>query len=592
MLNEREIEKIKKDREFKQVKEKQIAKERKFFIKLFALLAFLIVALLSVLIYFIVTADERAEKQFDSEILGVFQIVLQEHKKRVEDPYYEYYGLDVNLRKSSKEKEYADISRMLQTDIDEDFYILSDEELEYLGSTIKGTFLVNYDKTLAFSLEPFKYEDGSVKYTLDELLHHYTVSKDIDSSGANLPVLLDGMTPVVYNNVEELWEFVENPDEDDWYNYEKKMWANVMLQDYTDNDSSNVDGSMFVWIPRYAYKIEKENYHTSNAGLIDIKFLVDNTNTTYDGIDVNPNNTNSSNDYVIHPAFRAYGDVAGIWVSKFEASTHEYGDEGQGANDTNNVNLTYKSFYDKYTWTNIDMNNEYIVAKNMINNEIYGLNPQQANTHMMKNTEWGAVAYLTQSKYGNGISQVWSNNYYDEFGTKTGYSARSSTDTKYGDSVDDVTFLWNTNNGVNASTTGNVYGVYDMVGGAIERMSAYLDNNNKYLKDYGKALLEEKNSSYYDVYKPGIPDSRETNYEIAKSKYGDAIYETSSTALLNSKSSWYSASSTMMNNEYPFIFRGGSCATREESGVGLYYYSPSSGGPNKYSTFRVVISQI
>ena len=591
-MNEKEKEKIEQDRIFKQEKEKRIKKERRFFMLLFLVLTLVIILMLSVLIYFITTAEKRAENKFDNDLLAVFSLVLSENEKKDIDPYYNYYGLDASLRQSSKQKEYEDISKILQTDINEDFYILSDEELKYLGvNDVSGLYLVNYDQALVFSLNPFEYKDGTIKYTLDKLLIHYTVAHDIDGSGANAPKLLEGMTPVIYNEDFEYWDLVIDVEEEDWYNYEKKIWANVMLQDYTDNNIDNLDGSMFVWIPRYAYKISPDNYHTSSYGIIDIKFLVDDTNVAYDGTPIDPNNTNSSKDYVVHPAFRAFGEVSGIWVSKFEASTHEYGQIGQGNNDTNTTNLTYKSYYDCYSWTNIDMNNQFTVSKNMVNNYIYGLNSEQANTHMMKNTEWGAVAYLTQSTYGRNNNEIWSNNYYDQNGTKTGYSARSSSDKKYGSSIDDVTFLWNSSNGVKASTTGNVYGVYDMVGGAIERMAAYLNNNSKSLNEFGKVLVEQTNKDYVDIYNVGSLDTQIANYDLTRYKFGDAIYETSLYGHGNSKTSWYFASSGMMNNAYPFIFRGGAGVIREENIVGLYYYSPSSGGINALSSFRVVITE-
>ena len=52
-------------------------------------------------------------------------------------------------------------------------------------------------------------------------------------------------------------------------------------------------------------------------------------------------------------------------------------------------------------------------------NDKYGLDASTVDTHMMKNMEWGAVAYLTSSKYGiyidastciNSECEVWINN--------------------------------------------------------------------------------------------------------------------------------------------------------------------------------------
>ena len=149
--------------------------------------------------------------------------------------------------------------------------------------------------------------------------------------------------------------------------------------------------------------------------------------------------------------------------------------------------------------------------------------------------------------------------------------------------------MWNSSNGMRATTTGNVYGVYDLVGGAIERMAAFLDNESESLKQFGMVMLEESNRDYVDVYYVHQEDTQLSNYNMTIYKYGDAIWETSLYGHNNSKSSWYSASSGMMNNQWPFIFRGGQAVIREENAVGLFYFSPSSGDTNILSSFRTVI---
>ncbi|MNI94731.1 hypothetical protein D3C73_1528750 [compost metagenome] len=79
------------------------------------------------------------------------------------------------------------------------------------------------------------------------------------------------------------------------------------------------------------------------------------------------------------------------------------------------------------------------------------------DTHMMKNIEWGSVAYLSHSIYGKN-GQVWVNPSSTYITGQAGESADAlSTATTY--SYDNLTY------GVNASTTGNIYGVYDMSGG-------------------------------------------------------------------------------------------------------------------------------
>lgn len=77
-------------------------------------------------------------------------------------------------------------------------------------------------------------------------------------------------------------------------------------------------------------------------------------------------------------------------------------------------------------------------------------NKNNVDTHMTKNVEWGAVTYLAHSKYGlNGEGICINTN--SSFKTGIGNDGSSS---------------YNTDVGKNSSITKNVYGIYDMSGGA------------------------------------------------------------------------------------------------------------------------------
>ena len=123
-----------------------------------------------------------------------------------------------------------------------------------------------------------------------------------------------------------------------------------------------------------------------------------------------------------------------------------------------------------------------------IQKEKYGL--EYANSHLMKNSEWGAVAYLCYSKYGNAPkingagSEVSNIHWYDMY---TGQGPKSATDD---------THNYNTQNGILASTTGNITGVYDMSGGAWERVAGFLDNGNWNLNTYGQS--EDASIKYFE----------------------------------------------------------------------------------------------
>ena len=80
---------------------------------------------------------------------------------------------------------------------------------------------------------------------------------------ANPPKLTQGMIPIKWDGTK--WVDTNTEDEQ-WYDYSQKKWANVRLK----------DGSMFVWIPRYAYKITS-NWHEKTTGNIEIEFLKSNS---------------------------------------------------------------------------------------------------------------------------------------------------------------------------------------------------------------------------------------------------------------------------------------------------------------------------
>ncbi|MDD5979902.1 MAG: hypothetical protein PUC23_02170, partial [bacterium] len=99
------------------------------------------------------------------------------------------------------------------------------------------------------------------------------------------------------------------------------------------------------------------------------------------------------------------------------------------------------------------------------------------DTHMIKNNEWDAVAYLTQSIYGRCTSSTSC--------TKIGINNNTSYITGYGSPAgteyDINNGTYETILGKDASTTGNIYGVYDMSGGAMEYvMGVYTDGTKNW----------------------------------------------------------------------------------------------------------------
>ena len=167
---------------------------------------------------------------------------------------------------------------------------------------------------------------------------------------------------------------------------------------------------------------------------------------------------------------------------------------------------------------------------------------------MMKNDEWGAVAYLSKSKYGKQNEEVWINNSSSYITGSAGNSASAETDVG---TTTDYTSV----QGVKESTTGTVYGVYDMSGRAWEYVAAYVNSENSYLT-WGSALVNGE-SKTKNVYNVGSSDSYENNYNANSGKYGDAVYEISENGDGNNGSSWYGDFSYFPYKYAPFFYRGG-----------------------------------
>ena len=347
-----------------------------------------------------------------------------------------------------------------------------------------------------------------------------------ESKGVNTPKLGSGMTAIKWNGS----SWVETTGSDsDWYDYSAKKWANA----------KTADGSMWVWIPRYAYSIPSAGYHKSTATEISIEFMKGTRNETTSGR-TSFNNASGQGNWNIHPAFNYGQTVSGIWVAKFEAS---------------NSNGKIMVQPGVQSWRSITVDSIYT---NCINYN------KTLNSHMMKNDEWGAVAYLSRSKYGKNDEVTINSNssYYTGGGSGNTY----------------------VNNGAQ-STTGNVWGVYDMSGGAWEYVAAYVNNGNTNLTKYGASLVNSSDARTKNVYTKASSDSYENNYQQNKGVYGDAVYETSTSG--NGTTSWYSDYSGFPNTSSPFFERGGYFNGGSSAGV-FYFYGNSGNGHSTYS-FRPVL---
>ena len=380
-----------------------------------------------------------------------------------------------------------------------------------------------------------------------------------EEKGVNTPNLGEGMTPIKWDETKNDW--VEtNGSDPEWYNYGEtestRKWANAKTS----------DGSMWVWIPRYAYSITS-GYHSSTAGNIDVEFMKGLTNETSTGRK-SFDNVSGQGKWNIHPAFNYGTTVSGIWVAKFEASP-----EGATTNTSNSeYNGTGKKLQVKpgvSSWRSITISNIYTVCKNY---------NSALNSHMMKNDEWGAVAYLSKSKYGKQNEEVWINNSSSYITGSAGNSASAGSDTG-------TTNDYTSTQGVKASTTGTVYGVYDMSGGAWEYVAGYVNNGDSNLTSYGSSLVNG-DAKTKNVYSKASSDNNTNNYNANSGKYGDAVYETSANGNTGN-GSWYGDYSYFPLTSVPFFVRGGDYGNGTSAGVFCFNYY--SGNSYSHGSFRPVL---
>ena len=386
--------------------------------------------------------------------------------------------------------------------------------------------------------------------------------------GVNHPILFTGMTPIKWDENNNEIETIES--DLDWYDYDNKKWANA----------KSADGSYWVWIPRYAYKIES-CYHTSGedclaltgkeAGDIDVKFLKGRTTETKDSTTIEisgyePGVKDTSMHYFLHPAFDFDDGYLGFWMAKYEPTAVEGINNIDGTCNAldNVISNTVKIIPDTTSWRCIDINTAFNLTMSMkYKQPIYGWESVEIDSHVMTTHEWGAVAYLSKSLYG-ASSEVWNNSYS---GYRTGCS-----EFQLDSGVTDICFSYDSIEGQKASTTHNIFGVYDMSGGANERLMG--NYNNKI-----------SNSGFSEENLESINEKHIIKYTNSSVVYGDALYETSTS--VDGSNSWYNDYSYFLNNSSPWFTGGGSYNSKSSAGV--FALSRSSGGIAISSSFRPVL---
>ena len=302
----------------------------------------------------------------------------------------------------------------------------------------------------------------------------------------------------------------------------------------------------YVWIPRFKYRLWNvtgepniSSYDAYTKG-IDISFeknkesggsIYCKDNICYSDEERTISLTQNDNGkYYTPSSFTNNEELLGFWVGKYEVSN--------GCKDnclTNSSDLTILP--NQESWRNNNLSNYYEAIKGKGN-----------SYHIIKNSEWGTISYLSHSKYGicsnMKCTEITSNNTY--------ISGKNEKD----------------------STTGNIYGVYDMAGSASEFVMANYSTNNS---------LALNNSNF--KYNTTIPSTDYDLYSGTNFILGDATKEILLTQ--SSTGSWDNNYSIFIDKVNNWFIRGGMAGN--EVGNGIFYYNATNDSPSEYITTRVVV---
>ena len=355
-----------------------------------------------------------------------------------------------------------------------------------------------------------------------------------------------------------------------WYSYEssgenKGMWANAVtvtsdkLETYKNASvgttiSMNDITTMWVWIPRFNAVIPS-NYNggtADNPGAIDVSFV-------------------KQNETAIDAFTFGNKELSGFWYGKFEVghttlasstTNNNLGCTSETCSNANNIIIKPNVISLRYN----SVSNFFFASRSMEQpNNSFGFISSEVDTHMSKNNEWGAVAYLTHSIYGRCINSTTC--------TEIGINNNTSYVTGYGSpagSDENVTNgAYNTTLGQNASTTGNIYGIYDMSGGAFDYvMGVFADTNGKPRSGYdsshnsGFTGMLNGETTYTGV---SFPNRKYYNLYTGSSYTGHALIETKN---------WYSDDAYFVSSGGPWFIRGGYYNNSTSAGVfsfGAYF---------------------
>ena len=517
-------------------------------------------------------------------------------------------------------------------------YVLKSQEETFNRNDTERSTTYRLRAWLDYNFDASKINKKTYSYKFRVNVNNDSVPT-LDTSGANKPELTSNMIPVYYDEANNSWKKADASNLDEfniWYNYDKKMWANAVTVSTANRDTylkasagttipiTDIN-TMWVWIPRYTYTYFKSSTpqeinikfekRTNSSGTIKCVPAINQKDS--DGNIISQKCTDSKNTSLkegistyTHPAFTfGSNELTGLWVGKFENSAVDIPTSPITTDSTiiikpDLVSLRYKDI--SYMFKDIRQmegsNNVYGFKQS--SNTVFNWDGTLTNDnnnidiHMMKNNEWGVVAYLSHSKYGiNG--EIYKNNSSGYYTGRSGgnvsgktsassvYTNISSTDqnNEYGYYTYDGYLLnYNTNTKSQtkdlskvASSTGNIYGIYDISGGSNEYvMGVMVSSDGKFnVASAGNwSTTLTPSTKYYNSYSYDV-SSNSTKYStFTRGNLGDATIE----VLVSSsdRKSWYDDLASFVASDRPWITRGSYYNDLVAPGAFYYHTGPGS----------------
>ena len=310
--------------------------------------------------------------------------------------------------------------------------------------------------------------------------------------------------------------------------------------------------AFYVWIPRYKYKLWNvtgskgiDSYDAYNKG-IDIVFekqtetsgvvKCENYTCYSDNLMITKVTNNDNGKYYTHPAFTTKAkELSGIWVSKYEISTNSNTCNSNDISGCLSEKLTFESIPGNTAWRNNYLSYYYQSVKKQSGNYNYNI---------IKNSEWGAIIYLTHSQYG------------------------MCQDNKCDSPIANNTYI--SGNEIKDSTTNNMTGIFDLAGSTTEFVMSNYSNDGRTLdltnSHFGSAEIDNND---YELYYDNI------------FILGDATKEIST-----NDGSWYDSNHTFIEDTNNWFIRGGIGTTTKN---GMFYYNATTDTNSEYITTRIVV---